>query len=219
MKSPVVRVDARIIAADDTLVHRTRFQRPFGFGLFQMNPNSAAPRNMIDCRMEGTMRNRRSVFCLAALALAGCSARGTRDGDIQAIKDNEARWNQEFAARNIDKLVDHYAEDAILMGPGMPSSSGKPAIRKMLAEMVADPALSLHFQAARVEVARAGDWAYTQGTYQMAMTDPVSKRVTQDHGSYVTTYAKQPDGSWKAATDIATSEMPPLVTAAAQQGK
>jgi hypothetical protein len=43
----------------------------------------------------------------------------------------------------------------------------------------------------------------------MTMTDPSSKKVIDDHGSYVTTYSKQPDGSWKAVADIATSEAPP----------
>ena len=60
-----------------------------------------------------------------------------------------------------------------------------------------------------MEVAKAGDVAYTQGSYTMTMTDPNSKQVINDHGSYVTTYRKQPDGSWKAVADIATSEVPP----------
>ena len=42
----------------------------------------------------------------------------------------------------------------------------------------------------------------------MTMTDPNSKQVINDHGSYVTTYRKQPDGSWKAVADIASSEVP-----------
>jgi uncharacterized protein (TIGR02246 family) len=127
----------------------------------------------------------------------------------QALKDNEARWNQQFVAKDLDKLVEHYADNAVLMSLGMPSSSGKTAIRKLLGEMVADPALSLKFQAARVEVAKGGDMAYTQGTYQITMTDPASKRVIHDHGSYVTVYVKQPDGAWKPVSDIATSEAPP----------
>jgi hypothetical protein len=43
----------------------------------------------------------------------------------------------------------------------------------------------------------------------MAMTDPQTRQVINDHGSYVTTYRKQPDGTWKAVADIATSEVPP----------
>lgn len=161
------------------------------------------------------MQERRWIYCsLIALALAGCGTSNKREADAQALKENEARWNQDFVAKDADKLADHYAENAILMSPGMPSSSGKPAIRKLFAEMVADPALSLQFQAARVEVANAGDMAFTQGTYQMTMTDPVSKRVIHDHGSYVTTYAKQPDGSWKAVADIATSETMPTASPA-----
>ncbi len=76
-------------------------------------------------------------------------------------------------------------------------------------EMVDDPALSLKFQVSRVEVSSSGDMGFTQGVYQMTMTDPASKRAISDHGSYVTTYRKQPDGSWKAVADIATSEAPP----------
>jgi len=75
--------------------------------------------------------------------------------------------------------------------------------------MVADPAMSLKFQADRVEVAKSGDLAYTQGTYSMAMTDPATKNVVNDHGSYVTVYKKQADGSWKSVSDIVTSAVPP----------
>jgi hypothetical protein len=44
----------------------------------------------------------------------------------------------------------------------------------------------------------------------MTVTDEATHRVINDHGSYVTTYRKQPDGSWKAESDIATSEVPPM---------
>jgi uncharacterized protein (TIGR02246 family) len=148
---------------------------------------------------------------MVALLLTGCSqpAPDTREADARALKDNETQWNQDFVSKDVEKLLAHYADNAVLMGPGMPASSGKDAIRKTLTGMLGDPALSLKFQSARVEVAKAGDIGYTQGSYTMTMTDPNSKQVINDHGSYVTTYARQPDGSWKAVADIATSEVPP----------
>ncbi|HEY3741680.1 MAG TPA: hypothetical protein VGL53_17635 [Bryobacteraceae bacterium] len=73
----------------------------------------------------------------------------------------------------------------------MPVSSGREAIQKMLAEMISD-------QASRIEVAKSGDIAYTQRAYTMTTTDPNSKQVIHDHGSYLTTYRKEADGSWKA---------------------
>lgn len=152
------------------------------------------------------MKNTQMVLCsFAALCLAAYSQTAGRPADVQALKDNEARWNREFVAKELEKLVGHYAENAVLMAPGMASASGRDEIRKMLKEMVDDPALSLKFQASRVEVSSSGDLGFTQGTYQMTMTDPASKQVIHDHGSYVTTYRKQPDGSWKAVADIASS--------------
>jgi ketosteroid isomerase-like protein len=78
--------------------------------------------------------------------------------------------------------------------------------------------MTLKFQAARVEVAKSGDQAYTQGSYAMTMTDPASKQVVNDHGSYVTTYRKQADGTWKAVADIATSDVPPPAPPDKKQG-
>jgi uncharacterized protein (TIGR02246 family) len=158
------------------------------------------------------MKNTRMVLVLctlAALGVAAYSQTAGRPADVQALKDNEARWNREYASKDFEKVVAHYADNAVVMAPGMAPASGRDEIRKVLQEMLDDPALSLKFQASRVEVASSGDLGFTQGSYQMTMTDPASKQVIHDHGSYVTTYRKQPDGSWKAVADIASSEAPP----------
>ena len=160
------------------------------------------------------MKNSRiALLGLLAIGLAAYGQTDTRTADIQALKDNEVRWNQEYAAKDTEKILAHYADNAVLMGPGMPVAEGIGAIRKLITDMVADPNLSLKFQSSRVEVSKSGDIGYTQGTYQMTMTDPASKQVIHDHGSYVTTYSKQADGAWKAVADIASSEVPPAAPA------
>jgi len=133
---------------------------------------------------------------------------GNHDADVQALRDTEAKWNQDFAAKDATKLANYYADDAVLLVPGSTPAAGKAAIQKVTESLVADPALSLHFKASKVEVASSGDLGYTQGSYLMTMTDPATKKPMNDHGSYVTTYRKQPDGSWKAVADIVTSEVP-----------
>jgi ketosteroid isomerase-like protein len=60
-----------------------------------------------------------------------------------------------------------------------------------------------------MRVAKNGDFGYSEGTYTMSMTDPVTRMPTTDKGSYVTVYTKQTDGAWKAVSDIASSEAPP----------
>jgi len=150
------------------------------------------------------------VIIAAAFTMTACNqTSASHDADVKAIQDNEAQWNQDYAAKDNNKIIAHYADDAILIVPGMPSTSGKEAIGAALKQMVSDPALSLQFHPAKVEVARSGDVAYTQGAYTLTLTDPQTKQVVNDHGSYVTTYRKQPDGTWKAVADIASSEVPP----------
>ena len=148
---------------------------------------------------------------LLASTLIACNQAppDTHDADVKAIKDTEAQWNQDFAAKDAAKIAAHYADDAVLVASGMPTSNGKDAIAAAVKQMVTDPALSLKFQASKVEVAKSGEVGYTEGSYQLTATDPQSKQVINDHGSYATTYRKQPDNSWKAVVDIASSEVPP----------
>ena len=160
----------------------------------------------------------RTILCAAifiTLALTGCSQLSSHDAAVKAIQDTEAQWNQDYVSRDVDKIMSHYADDAVVMVPGTPISNGKAAIREGVKPMVADPAMVLKFASTRVEVAKSGDLAWTQGTYTLTLTDPQSHQVINDHGSYVTTFRKQPDGSWKVVADIATSEVPPPTSSAA----
>jgi uncharacterized protein (TIGR02246 family) len=153
----------------------------------------------------------KSSFALGAAVAAAflmMSGQGAlaeaRDAATQALAANEAQWNQDYLEKDLDKIMAHYADDSIVMAPGTPAASGKDAIRQLLKAMVDDPAMSLKFSASKIEVSKSGDMAFTQGSYTMTMTDPSSKKVITDRGSYVTTYRKQADGSWKAVADIAS---------------
>jgi len=156
-------------------------------------------------------------FFAAALLMTGCNqppppvaaTLDTREADTKAIHDIEDSWNKEYEAKDASKLVAHYADDATLMAPGMPASHGKDAIAKVLNEMAADKALALKFHADHVDVAKSGDLAVSQGSYEMTMTNPATKKPVHDKGSYVTVYRKI-DGAWKAISDIATSEVMPM---------
>ena len=160
---------------------------------------------------------KRSLFAagtLGLLALAtGCTPASqppdTHQADMQALKDNEAEWNKDYQSKDVEKLVAHYSDEAVLVTPGSAPFSGKEAIRAAMKEMVGDSALSLSFEAARVEVAKSGDLAYTEGAYTLIVTDPATKKPIHDKGSYVTVYKKLADGTWKAVSDIVSSATPP----------
>ncbi len=158
------------------------------------------------------------VVVFTAVVLTGCTettATSNNDADVKALKDIEAQWNKDFEAKDASKLILHYADDAVLMNSGMAVAKGKQAIQKSLTDLVGAPGFSLKFEADRVEVSKSGDIGYTQGHYTLTMTDSATKQPVNDHGSYVTIYKKQADGSWKAVQDAAISEVPPPAPAPA----
>ncbi len=149
-----------------------------------------------------------------ALSMAACNptpppAPDTHDADAKAITDTEVQANQAWAAKDPDKIMAFYADDAILMTPGAEMVHGKDALHETMKGMLSDPALSLTFQSSKVDVAKSGDLGYTAGTYKLTVTDPSTHKPINDHGNYVTTFRKQADGSWKAVADIASSAVPP----------
>jgi uncharacterized protein (TIGR02246 family) len=159
-----------------------------------------------------------AALCAAAviaLSMTGCNpapppAPDTHDADVKAITDTEVQANQAWASKDADKVMNFYADDALLMTPGADAVQGKDAIRAELKQMLADPAISLTFQSSKVDVAKSGDLGYTAGTYKLTVTNPATKKPITDHGNYVTTFRKQADGSWKAVADIASSAVPPM---------
>lgn len=160
------------------------------------------------------MKSRYAPGFVAGLALimAGCSetpppAPDTRAADAKAIRDAEAAMLADWKAKDADKILSHYSDDANLMVANAPPAKGRDAIRGVLKEVVADKNLALNFSASTVEVAKSGDLGYSQGTYEMTATNPKSKKAETETGDYVTVYKKTPTG-WKAAQDIVTPSAP-----------
>jgi uncharacterized protein (TIGR02246 family) len=151
------------------------------------------------------------------LLLAGCNtappAPSTPAVDISAekakIHDLEAAWAKDAAAKDLDKSVANYADDAILMMPGMPAAKTKDAVRAGWKGMLDDPNLKIAFSPDRIEVSASGDLATTEGSYTMTMTNPKTKKPVEDKGTYLTVYKKQADGNWKAIEDTTSSEIAP----------
>jgi uncharacterized protein (TIGR02246 family) len=151
------------------------------------------------------------------LLLAGCTsappAPATPVVDIAAeqgkIRDLESAWAAAALAKDLEKSVSFYADDAILLDPGAPAFKGKDAIHAAWKDMLTDPNFKLVFAANRVDVSASGDLASTTGSYTMTLTNPKTKKPFQDKGTYITVYKKQADGNWKAIEDVASSEIPP----------
>jgi len=132
----------------------------------------------------------------------------TREADAKAIRQLEENWAKAMSEKDAARFASNYAPDASVYVNGIPAMHGTEAILAGLKQAFADPNFSNSFKTAKVHVAKSGDMACSEGTYESTGTDPVSKKKVPEKGNYVTCWMKQADGNWKVVADINAAEPP-----------
>ena len=141
-------------------------------------------------------------------ACAGRVGSDSRAADEAAIREADAASIKAIAARQVVATVSYYDDGASILMPNAPIVTGKEEIRKAWEQMFAIPGFHLAPTTTKIEVARSGDLAYAQGTYDFTASDPGGGPVN-DQGKFVVVWKKQPDATWKIVADIWNSDMPP----------
>ena len=156
--------------------------------------------------------------CLSLLSFALiCTALAADTKNIeQALRDLDGQWSAAAGAKDLEKTISFYSEDAIVLPANAPAATTKDAIRNTWKELLASPGLAISWKTTKVEVAKSGDVAYTTGTYELTMND-ASGTPVNDHGKYVEVWKKQADGKWKVAVDIWNSDLPVPAAAPAEK--
>ncbi len=155
--------------------------------------------------------------CIALLSFAFVGTTSSADTKIeQALRDLDAQWSAAAGAKDLDKAVSYYSNDATVMPPNASAARTKEAIRKVWQDLLASPGLSISWKATKVEVAKSGDLACLSGTYELTINDPSGKQLN-DHGKYVEVWEKQADGKWKCGADIWNSDLPASAPAAPEK--
>ena len=128
----------------------------------------------------------------------------TRAADEEAIRAADLAWSKAAGDKDAAKFASFYAENAVLMAPGMAATKGRDAIQQAFAGLVQDPNFALSFAPTKIVVAKAGDQAYEIGDFQMTTSDKKKKASTLK-ATYVVVWGKQMDGAWKALVDAPTT--------------
>ena len=158
------------------------------------------------------MRREREIrgATIAALLMAtGCSSsdgaapqgQSSSTNVVAEIRAEEAQWNRDYVARDVDRIVDHYAPDAMIKLSGIPAFNNR-VMRSAFEPMLADPAFVMVFASDRIHVSRSGDFAYSRGHYRMTQTDRQTNQATTEYGTYLTVWQRQPDNRWKVVEDF-----------------
>lgn len=148
------------------------------------------------------------LLCLLILSTA-CQSQATSDtrADEATLRKLDDEWSKAAGARDVDKTVSYYTDDAVVMPPNIPTLTGKEAARDLWKSMLSSPSFTGGWKATKVEVARSGDLAYVSGTYEFNEKDDSGKPLT-DKGKFLEVWKKQSDGNWKCVADMFNSDLP-----------
>jgi len=155
------------------------------------------------------------VVCVALLPLTlicTAPAAGAKGADEKTVRDLDAAWSKAAAAKDLDKTVSFYSEDAVVLPPNQAAATTKDGIRALSKDLIGS-VTSVSWTATRVEMAKSGDMACLRGTYELTMNDG-----TKDRGKYCEVWEKK-GGTWKCGTDIWNSDLPAAPAPAAPEKK
>lgn len=140
----------------------------------------------------------------AVLLLAVTSPAGSQVGlaaERAALARADREWSEAAVAKDVEKTLSFWTDDATVYPPGQPAVVGKDALRRFITEGFGLPGFSIRWETSAFEVSASGDVAYGLGTNVMTMSDPQGKAITE-RGRGVTVWRKGADGRWRCVIDV-----------------
>lgn len=129
-------------------------------------------------------------------------------GDEASLTAADADLQQAVAEKDLDGIMAHYADDAVLLPAATPMISGKQAITEEWKHILAIPQLENTSKLIKAEASAEEDLGYTMGSYQSRMTGEDGSTVTEP-GKWLSIWRKQDDGSWQIIVETYNTDVPP----------
>ena len=141
------------------------------------------------------------------LSLMACTQQAPKQQDaIGQVRAADAAVSRAVTAKNLDAIMAHYADDAVLLPTAEPMIEGKAAIREEWEHILAIPNFSSKTTMREAEM--SGDLAYTYGSYSARMMGEDGKPVDEP-GKYVSIWRRGADGKWRIVVDTYNTDVPP----------
>jgi uncharacterized protein (TIGR02246 family) len=159
----------------------------------------------------------KNTFMVIPLVLLCCLIVGCQQGgevaeepkpdveaDIQAINDIVKDYETGANSADIDRYLQHYADDVIDIYPNEPATSGKYAVRDRDRQMFDEITLQDVYTVQNVEI--SGDLAVAHVTLSAVVTIKASGESFNTNGNWILVFGKQSDKSWKITYSIWSDE-------------
>ena len=117
---------------------------------------------------------------------------------IDLIMERYQAWMQAIRNRDLEAILDIYADDATYMPPGKPAFVGKQSLREIWGSYLQREDFAANYFPT-IHVSDAGDMAYDTGRYRITMKK--EGRPTAFDGKYVVVW-RLIGSQWQAVVDI-----------------
>ena len=139
------------------------------------------------------------VLTLGVGACAGPKDQEFTRTDAEAIKKGTAEFIAAFNQKELDKVVEFYVDNSVLMPPNKPLLRGRDALKAYYgAEIARGGELRMESE----EVQGHGPLAYESGTYAISYTSGA-----RDRGKYLRVFRLM-NGSWRTEKTMWSSDLP-----------
>ena len=127
--------------------------------------------------------------------------------DMAAIRATDSAFAGAAGSGDAAAVAAIYLADARLMPPNAPTVEGREAIQKFWTGLL--DAYQIRFDVAAEEIEGRGDLAYARGRYTLDGTPKANGAPPlHDEGKFLEVLRRQPDGSWRYAVDMYSSDLP-----------
>lgn len=127
---------------------------------------------------------------------------------LVSLRAADASMQEAVTARDLEAILAHYADDAVLLPAAEPKVEGRAALRAEWQHVLAIPGFSSVSALSHAEVSAAGDLGYTYGTYSTRMLGEDGQPVTEP-GKWLAVWRRQPDGAWRIVVETYNTDVPP----------
>ncbi len=128
--------------------------------------------------------------------------------ESEKLMQTSREWSQAAATRDVNKIINYWTDDAVVMSAGEPVLKGKEGIRKMVEGSFKNPGFQISWEPERADISKSGDLGYLLENTKMTMPDSLGNATVQNFKG-VTIWKKAADGSWKCVVDVLSPEALP----------
>lgn len=145
------------------------------------------------------------IHLLSLLLLAGTLSFAA-DRDTKVLIDAEHAFAKATAERGVDGWMEFMAPNAVVLGAE--PLVGLDQIRAGMGKPLNTPGFKLTWEPTKAEfLGKGSDIGFVVGRWERHFNGDDGKPQVR-HGSYLTTWQQQKDGSWKVISDVGTPDPP-----------